>query len=273
MVRFLEVAPSQQGRSVRGQPERLLITMTKGFIKLLRGSDLMQTDPNAYLILNMVALFMGRDGSPARITARHFPSMTENQYREAKKRLQTNHRLATFKPQTRFTEGWLTTRDVFDINESTTDKPQTNHDETTTKQEVRSKKKEKDNRGQAPNAQAVFEYMATKTDNAKARREAPRFFDYWESCAWKRRGGPVKDWKASARYWLSNDYGGNDAKAKSREDIRRELFDSGSGVVINHDDLVPEFQTGQPAKPAGHLGGPSTGILARGNQASGGQDD
>ena len=34
--------------------------------------------------------------------------------------------------------------------------------------------------------------------------EPEAFFDYWQSCGWKRRSGLMKDWKASMRTWNRN---------------------------------------------------------------------
>lgn len=42
--------------------------------------------------------------------------------------------------------------------------------------------------------------------------EAVQFFDYWTSAGWRRKGGPIKDWKAAARNWCRQPYrngGGN----------------------------------------------------------------
>jgi hypothetical protein len=44
----------------------------------------------------------------------------------------------------------------------------------------------------------AFEAVGSTEDEAMA------FFDYWESAGWRRKGGPIKDWKATARGWLRN---------------------------------------------------------------------
>lgn len=36
--------------------------------------------------------------------------------------------------------------------------------------------------------------------------EANQFWDYWESAGWRRKNGPIRDWKASARTWIRSPY-------------------------------------------------------------------
>ena len=36
--------------------------------------------------------------------------------------------------------------------------------------------------------------------------EANQFWDYWESAGWRRKNGPIRDWKATARTWTRSPY-------------------------------------------------------------------
>ena len=33
-------------------------------------------------------------------------------------------------------------------------------------------------------------------------REAQRFMGYWESCGWRRKGGPMVSWRGSVASWI-----------------------------------------------------------------------
>ena len=46
--------------------------------------------------------------------------------------------------------------------------------------------------------------------------EANQFWDYWESAGWRRKNGPIRDWKASARTWIRSPY---------RKPKKKELID------------------------------------------------
>ena len=46
--------------------------------------------------------------------------------------------------------------------------------------------------------------------------EAHQFWDYWESAGWRRKNGPIRDWKASARTWIRSPY---------RKPKKKELID------------------------------------------------
>ena len=179
--------------------------MTKGFIKLQRTSELMNTDPNAFLILSTVARLQGRDGTPARITPRLFPTMTRKQYREAISRLEkgpSNVPLGAFKGHTKFTEGVLLTRDVYDINETGATKGPSKPETGATEQEVDLKNKEKrPGRFVPPSVPEVLAYF-TDEKSFPSQAEAENFVEFYESKGWKVGKNSMVKWKAAASRWI-----------------------------------------------------------------------
>ena len=48
--------------------------------------------------------------------------------------------------------------------------------------------------------------------------DAQTFFDYYESCGWTvGKNKPMKDWKASVRYWVSSRKNNGDASKPANE--------------------------------------------------------
>jgi uncharacterized protein YdaU (DUF1376 family) len=69
--------------------------------------------------------------------------------------------------------------------------------------------------------------------------DAEKFFHYYESQGWiKRNGQPVKDWKATARYWQSEQQcvkGNTQAKGALFEVQRQEMSKAAFGEVFTHE--------------------------------------
>jgi hypothetical protein len=101
--------------------------MSQGFIKLYRekGAELLEEDPQAYLLLSQIALRARRmDGEYSRIPLKANQAflgdhkkagLSRQQYRNVQKRL-TRYGLATFESTNKGTIATLTNLDVFDIN-------------------------------------------------------------------------------------------------------------------------------------------------------------
>lgn len=49
----------------------------------------------------------------------------------------------------------------------------------------------------------VIDYFLELEDTPE---EAANFYDYWTSAGWRRKAGPIKDWKATARTWMRSPY-------------------------------------------------------------------
>lgn len=49
----------------------------------------------------------------------------------------------------------------------------------------------------------VIDYFLELEDTPE---EAANFYDYWTSAGWRRKAGPIKDWKATARTWVRSPY-------------------------------------------------------------------
>tara|TARA_R100001594_G_scaffold118120_3_gene153404 strand:+ start:326 stop:850 length:525 start_codon:yes stop_codon:yes gene_type:complete len=52
-----------------------------------------------------------------------------------------------------------------------------------------------------PTSEEVVEYFSSL---GVAAADGENFHDYWQSQGWRRKGGPIKDWKAAARVWRRN---------------------------------------------------------------------
>lgn len=72
----------------------------------------------------------------------------------------------------------------------------------TNKKQEKDQRDETTNRGRPQDLQEVRDYFA----ELDAPGEAVGFFDYWESAGWRRKSGPLKDWRAAARNWLRQPY-------------------------------------------------------------------
>lgn len=72
----------------------------------------------------------------------------------------------------------------------------------TNKKEKKENEEERKQRGRPRDLDEVTAYF----DELGAADEAGGFWDYWESAGWRRKGGPVKDWRAAARNWMRQPY-------------------------------------------------------------------
>ena len=59
------------------------------------------------------------------------------------------------------------------------------------------------NKAQPFDVQEVIDYFLELEDTPE---EAANFYDYWTSAGWRRKAGPIKDWKATARTWVRSPY-------------------------------------------------------------------
>lgn len=58
-----------------------------------------------------------------------------------------------------------------------------------------------------PTLDQVAEYMTERNLEAyRIKTESEKYFDYYSANGWKAGRNPMKDWKASVRNWLSNNY-------------------------------------------------------------------
>lgn len=80
----------------------------------------------------------------------------------------------------------------------------------TNKKEKKENEEEKTNRGRAHSLEAVREYFT----ELGAADEAEQFWDYWTSAGWRRKSGPLKDWKAAARNWMRQPYRRGDRQGR-----------------------------------------------------------
>lgn len=60
------------------------------------------------------------------------------------------------------------------------------------------------------NADEVRAYF----EELNAAHEAEGFHDYWTSAGWRRKSGPIRDWRAAARNWLRQPHRSGPAKAR-----------------------------------------------------------
>jgi len=68
-----------------------------------------------------------------------------------------------------------------------------------------------------PTSDEVLTYMLSIGGTDK---EAANFHDYWSDQGWTRNGGPMRDWKGSARMWHRNQRNNNRVD-KSKESVAR----------------------------------------------------
>lgn len=80
----------------------------------------------------------------------------------------------------------------------------------TNKKEREIKTDENKHRGKPRTESEAFEYFS----ELGAADEAAAFWDYWESAGWRRKSGPLKDWRAAARNWLRQPYRGGHRAAR-----------------------------------------------------------
>lgn len=59
------------------------------------------------------------------------------------------------------------------------------------------------NKAQPFDVEEVIDYFLELEDTPE---EAANFYDYWTSAGWRRKSGPIKDWKATARTWVRSPY-------------------------------------------------------------------
>jgi len=79
-----------------------------------------------------------------------------------------------------------------------------------------------------PTVQEVEGYM-TEQNWPTPTATAQKFHDYWTSAGWRRKAGPVKDWKATVRTWLANEAERAQPQKKSQSqgalDMERRAFE------------------------------------------------
>jgi len=79
-----------------------------------------------------------------------------------------------------------------------------------------------------PTVEEVEEYM-TEQNWPTPSATAQKFHDYWTSAGWRRKAGPVKDWKATVRTWLANEAERAQPQKKSQSqgalDMERRAFE------------------------------------------------
>lgn len=84
--------------------------------------------------------------------------------------------------------------------------PPTNKKERRNREE---KEKQTDN-AKPQNIEQARAYFA----ELNAEHEAETFYDYWTSAGWRRKSGPIKDWRAAARNWLRQPHRGRPNSAR-----------------------------------------------------------
>lgn len=161
------------------------ISMASGFIKISRdGFELIEKDPDAFILLSLIAKRakriknkFDRDGleiGQAFIGDYQVIGLTEQRYRDAKKRIEQNYKLATFKGTNKGTIATLLNTDVYDINCNSdneqineqkevleTDKKRTENGQTTTNKEYKNIRNKNNTPKPPPSAGAVelFEFF------------------------------------------------------------------------------------------------------------------
>ena len=65
----------------------------------------------------------------------------------------------------------------------------------------------------------AYEYMANKISLDKAKIEAEKFYNYYESNGWRVGKNPMKNWKAAANNWITN----SNTYAKGTTNNQRKL--------------------------------------------------
>lgn len=65
-------------------------------------------------------------------------------------------------------------------------------------------------RARPQNLETVRAYF----DELRAPDEAEPFHDYWTSAGWRRKSGPIRDWRAAARNWLRQPHRSGPAQAR-----------------------------------------------------------
>jgi len=202
--------------------------MNDGFIKLNRSKEtekLIKDDPNAFLLLTVIALRANRTNTPndkglsqgeALVGDYKNYGMSRQEYRGAILRLrsnhqnnhQNNHQIST-RATTKGTIVKLTNSSIYDINqeaEQPTKPPDSNQQDNQTATTNKKLKKHKEVRErvkgfQPPTEKEVSEYA--KSINF-TNLNSNEFVNYYQARGWElRRGQKMKDWKAAVRYWKS----------------------------------------------------------------------
>lgn len=188
-----------------------------GFVKLWRGDvvfELMKTNPNAFLLLTIIALRARRTNvsfnphslklGQALVGDCENYGLSQQQYRSAKKFLETNG-LATFQPTNKGTLATLCGTQVFDINPEVANNPEINSPDTelTTRATTNEEAEEAEERSfrlrsassaLPPSFEQVNEFFLSLVEPEEAGERARRFIRYNQN-----RGWALNDWKSAAR--------------------------------------------------------------------------
>lgn len=105
---------------------------------------------------------------------------------------------------------------VINNREKDSELPSRDSDASTTRESGRKEGREgKEGKGTArftpPTQEEVFNYMLEKGVNS--RMESEKFFDYYSSKGWLVGKSKMKDWKASVRNWLKNNFSNNNQQS------------------------------------------------------------
>lgn len=192
-----------------------------GFIKYMRSeeAEFLLSYPNANHLFMVMAFRARRTDHPmnglkaGQCFLGDYASigLTERQYRTAKKQL-SDWNLATFKGTNKGTVGTIVNTKVYDINEEASDgqsatqetgKRQARDGQVTTNKECNNQegKEKKPSKAKPSDAKEVQDYFAEKGYSESGIGQ--KFIDHYESIGWKRGKQPVKDWKATARTWMT----------------------------------------------------------------------
>lgn len=226
-----------------------------GFVKAMRNEQaaFLDTNPLANHVLNVIARRARRTPDPLNklqigecFVGHKGLGLSEQQYRTVKKNLQ-KWGLVEFKKAERLTDrgtvAKLLNSDIYDINEidpngSLTEEQRKGNGSPTEdqrqiknviKKEGNNERKEpvpkeicaKAKRFTPPTYEEAGVYFESK---GSVKQEANRFVDYHTSKGWIVGRVKMKDWKASARTWLSNSFG----KPSTKPLPPAQNFESGS---------------------------------------------
>lgn len=155
--------------------------------------------------------------------------LTPQQIRTALNKLKSTNEI-TIKTTNKFSiitlSKWLDYQDKITIeekkteerNQQVTNNQPTSNQQVTTSKEVKNKRTKELFKAKPKDSQMVEEYSATIGFFI----DGQKFIDYYQAIGWMRGKSSIKDWKACARTWKTNNYGdsqGNKENQSSYKDL------------------------------------------------------